>query len=300
MEQDNIQEAILQDELIDKFIRNKMTPEEEEAFKTNLAKDSSLRERAFATAIMAKCMREKRQEEEKAFIDQLNDSVAIDQDERIERFIRDSMSPEEEVEFKDELNYDKGLNERALATSLMAKAMKKKRLEEEKIFVEQLNAAIKASSYKAPSNKAKIISFKEFMTIAASLLIYLGFGGYQNISQYDYQQRSRIVAENISMETSLLARGEGDEVMTYKLDSISKVIKNDRDMTNVIAELQTLYSKRLTDIDCAQNSATIGWYLVLAYIKDDQKDKAKDVLMTLKKEQPQLERKINVFENKIN
>ena len=60
MEQDNIQEAILQDELIDKFIRNKMTPEEEETFKTNLANDLGLRERAFATAIMAKCMRKKR------------------------------------------------------------------------------------------------------------------------------------------------------------------------------------------------------------------------------------------------
>ena len=47
MEQDNIQEAILQDELIDKFIRNKMTPEEEESFKTNLANDPGLRERAF-------------------------------------------------------------------------------------------------------------------------------------------------------------------------------------------------------------------------------------------------------------
>ena len=100
MEQDNIQEAILQDELIDKFIRNKMTPEEEEAFKTNLANDPGLRERAFATAIMAKCMRVKRQEEEKAFIEQLNESVAIDQDDRIERFIRDNMTPEEEAEFK--------------------------------------------------------------------------------------------------------------------------------------------------------------------------------------------------------
>lgn len=106
MEQDNIQEAILQDEQIDKFIRNKMTPEEEASFKANLANDPGLRERAFATAIMAKCMREKRQEEEKAFIEQLNESVAIDQDDRIERFIRDNMSPEEEAEFKDDLNYD--------------------------------------------------------------------------------------------------------------------------------------------------------------------------------------------------
>ena len=127
MEQDNIQEAILQDELIDKFIRNKMTPEEEEAFKTNLANDPGLRERAFATAIMAKCMREKRQKEEKAFIEQLNESVAIDQDDRIERFIRDNMTPEEEAEFKDDLNYDSSLKERALATSLMAKSMKEKR-----------------------------------------------------------------------------------------------------------------------------------------------------------------------------
>lgn len=287
MEQDNIQEAILQDELIDKFIRNKMTPEEEEAFKTNLANDPGLRERAFATAIMAKCMREKRQKEEKAFIEQLNESVAIDQDDRIERFIRDNMTPEEEAEFKDDLNYD-SLKERALATSLMAKSMKEKRQEEEKAFTEQLNSAVKASS-----QRARIISLKEFMAIAASLLIYIGFGGYLRFTEYGYQQRNSIVAENISMGGALTERGEGDEAMLSKLVSIATTIKKDRDMTKVIAELQALYDKRLTDVDCAQNSATIGWYLALAYIKDDQKDKAKDVLIILKKEQPQMATRIN-------
>lgn len=288
MEQDNIQEAILQDELIDKFIRNKMTPEEEEAFKTNLANDPGLRERAFATAIMAKCMREKRQEEEKAFIEQLNESVAIDQDDRIERFIRDNMTPEEEAEFKDDLNYDSSLKERALATSLMAKSMKEKRQEEEKAFTEQLNSAVKASSH-----RARIISLKEFMAIAASLLIYMGFGGYLRFTEYGYQQRNSIVAENISMGGALTERGEGDKTMLNKLDSIATSIKKDRDMTKVIAELQGLYDKRLKDVDCAQNSATIGWYLALAYIKDDQKDKAKDVLIILKKEQPQMTTRIN-------
>ena len=202
MEQDNIQEAILQDELIDKFIRNKMTPEEEASFKANLVNDHGLRERAFATAIMAKCMREKRQEEEKAFIEQLNESVAIDQDDRIERFIRDNMTPEEEAEFKDDLNYDSSLKERALATSLMAKSMKEKRQEEEKAFTEQLNSAVKASSH-----PARIISLKEFMAIAASLLIYMGFGGYLRFTEYGYQQRNSIVAENISMGGALTERG---------------------------------------------------------------------------------------------
>ena len=252
MEQDNIQEAILQDELIDKFIRNKMTPEEEEAFKTNLANDPDLRERAFATAIMVKCMREKRQEEEKAFIEQLSESVAIDQDDRIER------------------------------------SMKEKRQEEERAFTEQLNSAVKASS-----QRARIISLKEFIAIAASLLIYIGFGGYLRFTEYGYQQRNSIVAENISMGGALTERGEGDEAMLSKLDSISTTIKKDRDMTKVIAELKSLYDKRLTDVDCAQNSATIGWYLALAYIKDDQKDNAKDVLIILKKEQPQMATRIN-------
>lgn len=91
----------------------------------------------------------------------------------------------------------------------------------------------------------------------------------------------------------LTERGEGDEAMLSKLDSIATTIKKDRDMTKVITELQALYNKRLTDVDCAQNSATIGWYLALAYIKDDQKDKAKDVLITLKKEQPQMATRIN-------
>lgn len=288
MEQDNIQEAILQDELIDKFIRNKMTPEEEETFKTNLANDLGLRERAFATAIMAKCMRKKRQEEEKAFIEQLNESVAIDQDDRIERFIRDNMTPDEEAEFKDDLNYDSSLKERALTTSLMAKSMKARRMEEEKTFTEQLNSAVKASLH-----QVRIISLKEFMEIAASLLIYLGLGGYLCFTEYSYQQRNSIVAENISLGEAITARGEGDEAMLSKLDSIATTIKKGRDMTKVIAELKGLYNKRLTDVDCAQNSATIGWYLALAYIKDDQKDKAKDVLIILKKEQPQMATRIN-------
>lgn len=288
MEQDNIQEAILQNELIDKFIRNKMTPEEEESFKSNLAKDSDLRERAFATTIMAKCMREKRQEEEKAFIEQLNESIAIDQDSRIDRFMRNNMSPAEEAEFKDDLNFDSNLKERALATSLMAKSMKEKRLDEENAFTEQLNAAIKASSH-----QARIISLKEFMAIAASLLIYLGFGGYLRFTEYSYQQRNSIVAENISMGEAPTERGESEAAMLSRLDSIATTIRKDRDMTKVIAELQTLYGKRLTDVDCAQNSATISWYLALAYIKDNQKDKAKEVLIILKKEQPQMASRIN-------
>lgn len=104
------------------------------------------------------------EKEEKAFIEQLNESVAIDQDDRIERFIRDYMSPEEEAEFKDDLNYDSSLKERALATSLMAKSMKEKRQEEEKAFTEQLNSAVKASS-----QRARIISLKEFILISATL-----------------------------------------------------------------------------------------------------------------------------------
>ena len=131
------------------------------------------------------------------------------------------------------------------------------------------------------------------MAIAASLLIYMGFGGYLRFTEYGYQQRNSIVAENISMGGALTERGEGDETMLSKLDSIATTIKKDRDMTKVIAELKSLYDKRLTDVDCAQNSATIGWYLALAYIKDDQKDKAKDVLIILKKEQPQMATRIN-------
>lgn len=180
------------------------------------------------------------------------------------------------------------MKERALATSLMAKSMKEKRQEEEKAFTEQLNSAVKASS-----QRARIISLKEFMAIAVSLLIYIGFGGYLRFTEYGYQQRNSIVAENISMGGALTERGEGDETMLNKLDSIATSIKKDRDMTKVIAELQGLYDKRLTDVDCAQNSATIGWYLALAYIKDDQKDKAKDVLIILKKEQPQMATRIN-------
>lgn len=215
-----------------------------------------------------------------------NIQKSMEQDERIERFMRNQMTQAEEKTFLDDINSDPELKERAFATALMARGMKRRRKEEQQAFAAMLNGSISENA-----NKAKA-TFRRYAAMAASLLLLLGVGGYAGFAEYGYQQRNAIVSANISLGQTGTDRGDGGN-MQSRLDSIAAVVKNERDMTEAIAVLQGLYDKRQTDIDCAQNSATISWYLAMAYIKDNQKGKAVNLLVALKKEHPEMESKIN-------
>lgn len=217
-----------------------------------------------------------------------NISKSIEQDELIERFIRNQMSQEEEKAFLEEVKNDAELKERAFVTALMAKGMKKKRQEEEQAFISQLDEAITANAH-----RAKNVAIKHIISVAAALLIYMGFGGYLRFTENNYQERNKFVSANISFSEISSDRGEGSITFQGHLDSISSAIKKSRDMTQIILELQDMYDKQKTDIECAQNSSTITWYLAMAYIKDDQKEEAANLLLTLKKEQPEMEKQID-------
>lgn len=215
-----------------------------------------------------------------------NIQKSMEQDERIERFMRNQMTQAEEKTFLDDINSDPELKERAFATALMARGMKRRRKEEQQAFAAMLNGSISENA-----NKAKA-TFRRYAAMAASLLLLLGVGGYAGFAEYGYQQRNAIVSANISLGQTGTDRGDGGN-MQSRLDSIAAVVKNERDMTEAIAVLQGLYDKRQADIDCAQNSATISWYLAMAYIKDNQKGKAVNLLVALKKEHPEMASKIN-------
>lgn len=216
-----------------------------------------------------------------------NIQKSMEQDERIERFMRNQMTQAEEKTFLDDINSDPELKERAFATALMARGMKLRRKEEQQAFVAMLNGSISENA-----NKAKATAFRRYAAVAASLLLLLGVGGYAGFAEYGYRQRNAIVSTNISLEQTGMDRGDGGN-MQSRLDSIAAVVKSERNMTEAIAVLQGLYDKRQADIDCAQNSATISWYLAMAYIKDNQKGKAVNLLVALKKDHPEMEGKIN-------
>ena len=57
-------------------------------------------------------------------------------------------------------------------------------------------------------------------------------------------------------------------------------------MSNIIKELEPIYASLESDFTYSAYSNDIAWYLALAYIKDDQIDKAIPVLETLEKGNP--------------
>ena len=66
-----------------------------------------------------------------------------DNSERIERFLRDQMSEEENAAFVSELRSDPALREQAQIMALLIKGMKEERKEQERVEVDTLPAAAK-------------------------------------------------------------------------------------------------------------------------------------------------------------
>ena len=214
------------------------------------------------------------------------DISALEQmDERIERFIRNQMTEEEEQKFRQDIKDNEKLRTRAYITAVMAKEMKKLQKIEDKRVID---------CCKSLNEYQKILKWA--ISIAAMLII--GFGGYFGYGEYNYHTRNAIVAEYLINGQS--ARGTGNTEIEEKLKSLAITIQRERDMTSVISELQPMYAKRKTDLDCIQNSTTISWYLALAYFKQNEKEKAKEILIILKKEEPSITKKANALLDKIN
>ena len=220
--------------------------------------------------------------------EQFEISALEQMDERIERFIRNQMTEEEEQEFRQDIKSDEELRIRAYVTATMAKGMKKLQKEEAKKIID--------SCISNDEHQIRYTKLRWVVSIAALFIVV--FGGYFGYNEYDYHKRNVIVAEYIINYQS--ARGTGDTEIEEKLKSLAVTIQRERDMTSAISELQLLYAKRKTDLACIQNSTMISWNLALAYFKQNEKEKARAILINLKKEEPSTTKKVNALLNKIN
>ncbi len=220
--------------------------------------------------------------------EQFEISALEQMDERIERFIRNQMTEEEEQEFRQDIKSDEELRIRTYVTATMAKGMKKLQKEEAKKIIDSCIS----------NNEHQIRYTKLRWVVSIAALFIVVFGGYFGYNEYDYHKRNVIVAEYIINYQS--ARGTGETEIEEKLKLLAVTIQRERDMTSAISELQLLYAKRKTDLACIQNSTMISWNLALAYFKQNKKEKARAILINLKKEEPSTTKKVNALLNKIN
>ena len=201
-------------------------------------------------------------------MDKYNDIQQEAIDERIDSFIRGTMTEEEEAAFKEEIKADPELRAQVLATVSLIKGIRTQEAEKEKVLIQ-----------KNTKNKARSIMLWA-CSIAALFVIFFGVK-----NELRYRELSAIVSPYYS-EYNLndISRGDVDSVTVAHLYTLFNNIKEQRNVSDIIEELEPIYASLESDFTYSAYANDIAINLALAYIKDDQIDKAIPVLEKLEKD----------------
>lgn len=203
-------------------------------------------------------------------MDKLNDIYSETLDERIDAFIRGMMTEEEETAFKQEIKADPKLRNNVLSTLSLIKGIREQESQKEKVLF----------TPKATDRARTLLRWA--CSIAAVFAIFFAYQKDQR-----YNELSNIVSPYYS-EYSIddISRGDTDSATVAHLYSLFNIIKEQRNVTSIIAELESIYNSLDSDFTYNAYANDIAWNLAMAYIKDDQADKAISILEKLKADNP--------------
>lgn len=203
-------------------------------------------------------------------MDKYNDIQQQAIEERIDAFVRGAMTEAEEQAFKQEIKADPELRAQVLATVSMIKSIRSQEAAKEKTLI----------SNNTKERMRTLVAWA--CSIAAVIAIFFG---YQKDKRFN--ELSALVSPYYS-EYSMdeYARGDLDSASVAHLYTLFNNIKEQRNVSTIIAELEPIYSNLESDFTYSAYTNDIAMNLALAYIKNDQTDKAIPVLKKLAEDNP--------------
>lgn len=208
-----------------------------------------------------------------------------DNSERIEKFFRDQMTPEENDAFLKDLKDDKELRDEAQMMALMIKEMKEEQARRcakltEDVMADQPAAAAKVTEPEEPAvaAAAKHGGFIRWsLSIAAMFILIFGATWLLNRPS----DTDKLFNEYYTAYTIQGTPRGGDSDVGTQLATLFNQVGTAEDITPVINELQLIYDSIDSEYEYSLYADDITWYLALAYIKDHKLDKAKELLLPL-------------------
>lgn len=192
-----------------------------------------------------------------------------DNSERIERFLREQMSPEENDAFLNDLRNDKELREEAQMMALMIKEMKEEQAKQDSELTEKVLASNK---------RARIVSLvRRSLSIAAMFVLVFGATLFWN-RQSDTND---LFTEYYTPYTIQGESRGGDSDVEKELAELFNQVGTADDVTPIIDRLQTIYDSIDSEYEYSLYADDITWYLALAYLKNEEPEKAKELLKIL-------------------
>ena len=205
-------------------------------------------------------------------------------EERINSFLRGEMSSEYETLFMDELKSNEELRNKAVATARMAKAMKTVGEENDSLVKEALLTSdehdIEMIVNNVTRKRSNVLTLR-ILSVAASILILVISGWHY----YDYRVTTGLGNEyEMMFESSSFVRGADTGSVEKELNILFAKVKSGDDSDNTIKRLSLLWelSTMETYNDYTDYAPQIGWNLAIAYLKNNDKANAIEVLTKLK------------------
>jgi hypothetical protein len=206
-------------------------------------------------------------------MDKDNDMLMNSIDDRIETFLRGSMSAEEETAFRQEIKSNPELRNRVMTMVSLVKGVRAK--ESERVN-NAINSVVK-------SNQSKLRPVLWWAcSVAAVFAIFFGVYKDRRYNMLDATVSPYYTQYNITD----ISRGETDSVTIVHLYNLFTQIQEKRNVSDVIKELEPIYISLDEDFTYNAYANDISWNLALAYVKDDQIDKAITILQKLKADNP--------------
>ena len=202
-----------------------------------------------------------------------------DNSERIDRFLREQMSPEENDAFLRDLDSNEALREEAQLTALMIQELHDRQKKQDAEIIAEVLAAKAA---KKAASKAKIIRLVKWVGSVAAMLI-LVFGVYLYQKNLSDEVNYVALADKYYKETPITTYRSNLTDADKELADLFHQVGTADDIVPVVNRLQVIYDN--VDAEYAYrangNDIRIAWHLALAYLKNDQPDKASKLLRTI-------------------
>ena len=191
-------------------------------------------------------------------------------DERIESFLRGTMTEEEEANFKQEIKEDPEFRSHVRTTVSLIKGIREKDAAEEKTIIQN-------------NTKDRVRTLLWWACSIAA--VFAIFFGYQKDRRFN--ELSDMISPYYSgYSMSDYTRGDVDSITVAHLYTLFNKIREQRNVSIIIEELEPIYANIDSDFTYSAYANDIAMNLALAYIKDDQTDKAAIVLKKLAKDNP--------------
>lgn len=185
-------------------------------------------------------------------------------DDRIDAFVRGEMTEDEEATFKQEIKADPELRAHVLATVSLIKGIREQNAKKEKELIQQ-------------NTKNRVRTLVWWATsIAAVFAIFFGY----SIDKRHLELSNIVSPYYTQYDTNELSRGETDSAIVYNLYTLF----NEKDAYKIIKELGPIYPTLDSNETYYLYANDIAWNLALAYVKNDQINKAIPILEKLEKD----------------